>query len=191
VASRAAGWDQVELTDQRACLGRLFFKVPGGIAYGQYWLDVKFKNGLVRVPFRILTKEEDEMLEKNYRDIKKQVDEAFKPKAKQRQPGRLYLTTEASGGSDPPAFRSLFRPASRADAELGNLGHCSTPPPSPPQPLIESALSRGPACAPLAPWPGRGFHSSRRFAPGARSADKPLLGFPALSSEGQRALKPA
>ena len=42
------------MTDQRACVGG-FFKVPGGIRYGQYWLNVKFAKSLVRVPFRILT----------------------------------------------------------------------------------------------------------------------------------------
>jgi len=73
-------WDQVELSDNRACVGRLFFRVPGGIAYGQHWLNVKFENSLVRVPFRILTKDEEKLLSKNFKDIKKQVDEAFKKK---------------------------------------------------------------------------------------------------------------
>jgi hypothetical protein len=77
---RSMAWDNAELTDQRACLGRIFFEIPGGITHGQYWLNVKFANSLIRVPFRILTKEEDKMLEKNYKDIKKQVDEAFKKK---------------------------------------------------------------------------------------------------------------
>jgi hypothetical protein len=80
VDSPAMSWDQADLTTMRACLGRLYFPIPGGIAYGQYWLNVKFAGSTVRVPFRILTKEEDKALEKNYRDIKKQVDEAFKPK---------------------------------------------------------------------------------------------------------------
>jgi hypothetical protein len=77
---RALPWDKVALSDQRACLGRLFFQVPGGITYGQYWLNVKFAKDVVRVPFRVLTKEEDKLLEKHYGDIKKQVDEAFKKK---------------------------------------------------------------------------------------------------------------
>jgi hypothetical protein len=77
IDQRAMAWGDVEMNDQRACLGRLFFKVPGGIAYGQHWLNVKFANSLVRVPFRILTKEEEKFLEKNYRDIEKQVEEAF------------------------------------------------------------------------------------------------------------------
>jgi len=80
VDSRAMAWDKVELSNQRACLGRLYFPVEGGITYGQYWLNVKFAKSLVRVPFRILTKEEEKLLEKNFDDIKKQVDEAFKPK---------------------------------------------------------------------------------------------------------------
>jgi hypothetical protein len=80
VSDRAMPWDQVELSWQRACTGRLFFKVPGGIAYGQHWLNVKFDQSLVRVPFRILTKDEEKLLSKNFKSIKQQVDEAFKPK---------------------------------------------------------------------------------------------------------------
>jgi hypothetical protein len=78
---RAMSWDQVELTYQRACVGRLYFEIPAGITYGQHWLNVKFKDSLVRVPFRILTKDEDKMLEKNYKDIRKQVEAAFKKKS--------------------------------------------------------------------------------------------------------------
>ena len=52
----------------------------GGIKYGQHWLNVKFQNIVVRVPFRILTKEEEQSLSKNFKDIRKQVEDAFKPK---------------------------------------------------------------------------------------------------------------
>jgi hypothetical protein len=79
---RAMAWDQVELNSQRGCVGRLFFQVPGGIKYGQYWLNVKFEKSLVRVPFRILTKDEEKLLSKNYGNIRKQVQDAFKPKKK-------------------------------------------------------------------------------------------------------------
>src|SRR5262249_40311993 len=51
-------WEDVELSNLRACMGRLFYHVPGGIKYGQHWLNVKFQNSLVRVPFRIFTKDE-------------------------------------------------------------------------------------------------------------------------------------
>ena len=78
--SRAMPWDEVELSNKRACLGRLYFHIPGGITYGQHWLNVKFENSLVRVPFRILTEDEEKLLSKNYKSIEKQVKDAFKPK---------------------------------------------------------------------------------------------------------------
>jgi hypothetical protein len=82
VDSRAMAWDNVELSYTRACLGRIFFRVPGGIKYGQHWLNVQFEKTLVRVPFRIYTKDEEKLLSKNYSDIRKQVKEAFKPPKK-------------------------------------------------------------------------------------------------------------
>jgi hypothetical protein len=78
--SPAMAYDEVELSSDRACLGRLYFHVPGGIAYGQHWLNVKFEKSLVRVPFRILTEDEERMLSKNYKDISQQVKDAFKKK---------------------------------------------------------------------------------------------------------------
>jgi hypothetical protein len=69
---------EVELSAGAGCLGRLYFKVPGGIKYGQHWLNIQFKDSLVRVPFRIVTKEEEQVLSKTWKDIKKQVDEAFR-----------------------------------------------------------------------------------------------------------------
>ncbi len=81
MADKAMAWDQFEATSDRACMGRLYFHVPGGIKYGQHWLNVKFANSTLRVPFRILTADEEKLLSKNFKDIKKQVDEAFKKKS--------------------------------------------------------------------------------------------------------------
>lgn len=78
--SPAMPFDEVELSPVRACLGRLYFHVPGGITYGQHWLNVKFQNSLIRVPFRILTKDEEKFVGKNLKDLQQQVDEAFAPK---------------------------------------------------------------------------------------------------------------
>ena len=78
--SRAMAWDEVELSSDRACMGRIYFHVPGGIAYGQHWLNVKFEKSLVRVPFRILTEDEEKLLSKNYKDLSQQVRDAFKKK---------------------------------------------------------------------------------------------------------------
>jgi hypothetical protein len=80
LTSRVMPVDELELSSERACLGRLYFPVPGGITYGQHWLNVKFEKSLVRVPFRILTTEEEKFLSKNYKDISKQVKDAFKKK---------------------------------------------------------------------------------------------------------------
>jgi len=77
-------WEDVELSNLRACVGRLFFRVPGGIKYGQHWLNVKFQNSLVRVPFRIFTKEEEKLVNKHYKSLKKQVEDAFKPPKKKK-----------------------------------------------------------------------------------------------------------
>lgn len=80
--SPAMAWDEVSLSNRRACVGRLFFTIPGGIKHGQHFLNVKFEKTLIRVPFRILTEEEERTLGQNYGDIRKQVQEAFKPKKK-------------------------------------------------------------------------------------------------------------
>jgi hypothetical protein len=80
LGARALPQDVVDLSSDRACVGRLYFKIPGGITYGQHWLNVKFQNSLVRVPFRILTEDDEKLLSKNYKSIEQQVKDAFKPK---------------------------------------------------------------------------------------------------------------
>jgi len=80
LGSRAMPWDQTDVSNNRACMGQLYFHVPGGTKYGQYWLNVKFAQSVVRVPFRLLTEDEEKMLGKNFGDIKKQVDNAFRKK---------------------------------------------------------------------------------------------------------------
>ncbi len=75
---RGLAWDEVELSSDRGCVGRLYFKVPGGIKVGQHWLIVKFSESEVQVPFRILTKEEEKELEKSWEDLKKAHEESYK-----------------------------------------------------------------------------------------------------------------
>lgn len=62
--------------------GRLYFQVPGGIQYGQHFLNVRFDRTLIRVPFRVMTKDEEKTFRKDYSRIKKQVEAAFKPTRK-------------------------------------------------------------------------------------------------------------
>ena len=80
LSSPAMAYDEVEISSNLACLGRLYFHVPGGIQYGQHWLNLKFEKTLIRVPFRILTAEEEKLLSKNFKAISKQVEDAFKKK---------------------------------------------------------------------------------------------------------------
>ena len=75
---RAMPREQVDLSWQRACLGRIFFNIPGGIQHGQHFLTVQFEKSVVRVPFRILTKAEEKEFSKTWKDIKKEHEKAFK-----------------------------------------------------------------------------------------------------------------
>jgi hypothetical protein len=81
LGSRAMPWNEAEVTNSRACLGQLYFRVPGGTKYGQHWLNVKFAQSVVRVPFRLLTEDEERTLGKNYGNIRKQVEDAFRKKS--------------------------------------------------------------------------------------------------------------
>jgi hypothetical protein len=65
-------YNEVDLNAQRACVGRLYFHVPGGIQYGNYNLDVQFANSVVRVPMKIMTKEEAKDFDKEWKEESKQ-----------------------------------------------------------------------------------------------------------------------
>jgi hypothetical protein len=84
-ANRAqpVAFDQFDVNPNLACLGRLFFKMPEGqeIAPGQYWLNVQFSQSEVQAPFRIMTKEEEKFLKKNWKDLKKQHEGYLKEQA--------------------------------------------------------------------------------------------------------------
>ncbi len=72
VGPRVLAYDEVSLSFQRACVGRIYFHVPGGITPGQYWLNVRFEGSTVQVPFRIFTEEEGKAFRKQWKDIKKE-----------------------------------------------------------------------------------------------------------------------
>jgi hypothetical protein len=71
-------YEETELSSDRACLGRLYFRVPGGIQVGQHWLDIRFAGSTVEVPFRTLTNEEEKEFRERWQEIKKQHDATFK-----------------------------------------------------------------------------------------------------------------
>ena len=84
---RSLSYDKVELSWSRACLGRLFFKLPEGktIVPGQYWLYVDFAGSQVQTPFRIMTKEEEKYLKKNWKDLKKEHENFLKQEAEKEK----------------------------------------------------------------------------------------------------------
>jgi hypothetical protein len=69
---RSISFDEMELSSNRACLGRLFFKVPNTIQTGQHFLLVRFENSIVEVPFRIFTKAEEKEFHKTWKHLKKE-----------------------------------------------------------------------------------------------------------------------
>jgi hypothetical protein len=71
-------YDTVDLTNDRDCLGRLYFNVPGGIQVGQYFLNVKFAASTIQVPFRVFTKEQSAAFRKQWQDLKKAHDASYK-----------------------------------------------------------------------------------------------------------------
>ena len=77
-AGRTLSYDQVTLSRRLACLGRIYFDLPEGIKTGQYYLNVKFKESVVQVPFRILTDEEQKEFNKSWKDIKKEHEAGYK-----------------------------------------------------------------------------------------------------------------
>ncbi len=70
--------EKVELANGRACLGRLFFEIPGGIQYGQYWLLIQFDKSQLKVPFKVMTEKEARENYKAYRKMEKEQKKAKK-----------------------------------------------------------------------------------------------------------------
>ncbi|RLB67350.1 MAG: hypothetical protein DRH08_03890 [Deltaproteobacteria bacterium] len=74
---RTIAYDQVSLNYQRACVGRIYFHIPDGIEVGQHFLNVKFAESTVQVPFRIFTKAEEKEFRKMWKTLKQEHEEGF------------------------------------------------------------------------------------------------------------------
>jgi len=64
--------------DRSACVGRVYFQLPEGIQLGQYNFDVQFADSVVRVPFKIMTKEEAKEFDKEWKEAEKEQKEKKK-----------------------------------------------------------------------------------------------------------------
>ncbi|HHQ47355.1 MAG TPA: hypothetical protein ENK19_00545 [Acidobacteria bacterium] len=70
--ARMMTYDQISLDWRRACVGRLYFHLPEKIQYGQYYLQVKFPHSTIKVPFRIMTKEELKKAKAKLKEMQKE-----------------------------------------------------------------------------------------------------------------------
>jgi len=77
-AGRTLAYDQVTLSRRHACVGRIYFQLPGGITPGQYYLNIKFAQSVVQVPFRIFTDEEQKEFNKSWKDMKREHEAGYK-----------------------------------------------------------------------------------------------------------------
>ena len=73
--ARTLAYDQVSLHYQHAVMGRIYFRVPGGIKVGQHWVYVQFADSVVQVPFRVFTKAEEKEFRKMWKTLKKEHEE--------------------------------------------------------------------------------------------------------------------
>lgn len=69
---RGPAFDEVDVSSNRACMGRVYFDVPGGIQLGNYNLDVAFANSIVKVPLEIMTKDQAKEFEKKWKEAEKE-----------------------------------------------------------------------------------------------------------------------
>ncbi len=76
-AGRGLAYDQVDLSWQRACVGRIYFHIPDGIATGQYFVNLKFADSVLQVPFRVFTKAEEKEFRKKWKSMKKEHEAGY------------------------------------------------------------------------------------------------------------------
>ena len=79
-------FDQFGASAEQGRYGRIFFKVPGGIKYGQYYLHLKLAKTQLTVPLNIMTKEELKEAKKWYKEYvaeQKRIAKEEKKKAKE------------------------------------------------------------------------------------------------------------
>ena len=74
--ARRLSSDAFQLSWRTRCFGRLYFQVPGGIQYGQHFLHVQLGETTMRVPFRIMTKEELKEAKAEYKQKMKEAKQA-------------------------------------------------------------------------------------------------------------------
>lgn len=83
--SRGLTYTQFSMGPDSFCAGRLYFVIPDGIEYGQHFLNIQIPGQVMRVPFKIMTKEElkeAKAMVKQWEKEQKELRKAEKKKAK-------------------------------------------------------------------------------------------------------------
>jgi hypothetical protein len=73
---RVQAYDQFSVNSTSACMGRLFFKMPEPIDYGQHFLAVNLDGAVQKVPFLIMTKQEYKQKKKEWKQQQKEAKKA-------------------------------------------------------------------------------------------------------------------
>ncbi len=83
--ARGLTYTQFSMNPDSACGGRLYWVIPDGIKYGQHFLNIQLPGQVMKVPFKIMTKEdlkEAKAMVKEWQQEQKAAAKAEKAKAK-------------------------------------------------------------------------------------------------------------
>jgi len=86
--ARGLTYAQFSMNPNSACGGRLYWIIPDGIKYGQHFLNIQLSDQVMKVPFKIMTKEdlkEAKAMVKEWEKEQKAAKKAAKQAAKEQK----------------------------------------------------------------------------------------------------------
>jgi len=86
--ARGLTYTQFSMNPNSACGGRLYWVIPDGIKYGQHFLNIQLPDQVMKVPFKIMTKEdlkEAKAMVKEWEKEQKAAKKAAKQAAKEQK----------------------------------------------------------------------------------------------------------
>ncbi len=82
---RGLAYDQVSLSPDRHCVGRLYFQIPDGIQYGRHFLRAALHETTLEAPFTIMSKEELKAFKKELKAAEKERKQRLKEEKKKQE----------------------------------------------------------------------------------------------------------
>ena len=86
--TRGLTFTQFSMNPSSFCAGRLYWHIPDGIEYGQHYLNIQLPDQVMRVPFKIMTKDElkeAKAMVKEWKQEQKAAAKAAKKAAKEQK----------------------------------------------------------------------------------------------------------